>query len=415
MKLIKDSIWSLASIAIPALVAIPVFSLINKSVGLELFGLYTLSFAIIGYASIFDLGLSRAVIREVAMNIGNHDIIRDIMDTSFCMMLILSIIAGISVFLFVPVLIDMLNISLQYQDDVKSGFIWLALSLPLLLISQNWLAYFEGLSEFKYLSIVKGLSNTLIVILPYLATFFSESFTALMIGMFVGRLIVFLIGLCWIKNYLIFAFHFDKPTAKRLINFGGWFAVSGIISPIMVYFDRFILSSLMGARNIAFYTAPSELVMRMLALPSAGSRVLFARFSNVPKGNEKQIYWLSIIIFALCAVMFVAPMIIFAKWVLMLWLGEQFAGDSVVVLQILLIGFIFNAVAQVPFVNLQAKGLSKQTALVHCFELVPYIIILYVLIELYGIIGVAIAWSIRVFVDMAIFLYLDSKIRLNYE
>ena len=54
MKLIKDSIWNVLSIGIPALVAIPIFSLISKKVGFEIFGIYTLSFAIVGYASIFD-------------------------------------------------------------------------------------------------------------------------------------------------------------------------------------------------------------------------------------------------------------------------------------------------------------------------------------------------------------------------
>ena len=37
MKLIKDSIWNVLSIGIPALVAIPIFSLISKKVGFEIF------------------------------------------------------------------------------------------------------------------------------------------------------------------------------------------------------------------------------------------------------------------------------------------------------------------------------------------------------------------------------------------
>lgn len=41
---------------------------IARSLGLEKFGLFTLAYALVGYAGIFDMGLSRAVIRAIAIN-----------------------------------------------------------------------------------------------------------------------------------------------------------------------------------------------------------------------------------------------------------------------------------------------------------------------------------------------------------
>lgn len=38
-----------------------------EEIGVELFGLYTLAMIFIGYASIFDAGLTRAVVREIAL------------------------------------------------------------------------------------------------------------------------------------------------------------------------------------------------------------------------------------------------------------------------------------------------------------------------------------------------------------
>lgn len=43
------------------------FGLIARKIGVELFGLYTLAMIFIGYASIFDAGLTRAVVREIAL------------------------------------------------------------------------------------------------------------------------------------------------------------------------------------------------------------------------------------------------------------------------------------------------------------------------------------------------------------
>jgi len=67
MSLLKNSIWNMAGYAIPTLIAIPAFGIIARKIGVELFGLYTLSMIVIGYASIFDAGLTRAVVREIAL------------------------------------------------------------------------------------------------------------------------------------------------------------------------------------------------------------------------------------------------------------------------------------------------------------------------------------------------------------
>lgn len=395
------------SIAIPAILAIPAFALIKQQAGEEIFGIYTLSFAIAGYASVFELGLSRAVIREISANHNNLSIGAGVINTAFALMLGLG---GVSAAVLVGVsgtMVAVMNVSPYYQADIHTGLIWLALCMPMLLVSQVFLAYFEGLAKFKELSLIKILANTLIVLLPCMAIFITPTFTALMVAMLLARLLVLAISTIWICKTLPIALKLDTVIARRLFGFGGWLTVSAIVGPIMVYFDRFALSAMSGAKNVAFYTAPSELVMRMLSLPGAASRTLFARFSRTPSGNESAIYQLSLLLLGVSATLLALPMWIFAEPLLVAWMGQSFAGEPVWVFRILLIGFIFNAIAQVPFNRLQARGYSYQTAMVHCIELLPYIALLIYLTKQYGIIGVAVAWMVRIIVDTTIFLILD--------
>ena len=121
MKLIKDSIWNVLSIGIPALVAIPIFSLISKKVGFEIFGIYTLSFAIVGYASIFDLGLSRAVIREVAIHVNHPNDINYIVNTAFSVVVILGLLSCLIILLTNSFLVDFIGVSLYFKADVIKG------------------------------------------------------------------------------------------------------------------------------------------------------------------------------------------------------------------------------------------------------------------------------------------------------
>lgn len=47
----------------------------------------------------------------------------------------------------------------------------------------------------------------------------------------------------------------------------------------MVYMDKFVMSSVLGAKSVAFYAAPAELVNRMTIFPVAISRAVFPRLS----------------------------------------------------------------------------------------------------------------------------------------
>lgn len=396
------------SIVLPALIAIPIFSGIAGLIGLELFGIYTLSFAIIGYVSILDLGLTRAVMREVAQNLDNSESVHQIVNTAFVIVSMLGMVACVFMLLLNDFLIDFLKISSQYYDDVKAGFVWLGLCLPLLLIGQIWLAYFEGMARFKQVGLFKLFANCSVVIVPYLMLCILPTFTMLMAGLFMARLIILILTYYWLDKGFSVQWRYNIEDARRLFGFGSWLTVSAIISPIVVYFDRFMLSSVFGAKNIAFYTVPSELVMRLLSLPSAVGRVLFARLSHAPRGNENTIYWLGMMSLFLMAVMISLPLFVFAEFFLVAWMGESFQGEPSVIFRILLIGFIMNAIAQIPFASLQAQGKSKLIAILHCAEIVPYLVVLYFLTMNYGMIGVALSWTLRIFLDTAFLLYFDK-------
>ena len=71
MTMLKNSTWNILGVVIPSLIALPTMGVLSRKLGIEQFGLFTLAFAIVGYATIFDAGLTRAVIRAVAMHHGN--------------------------------------------------------------------------------------------------------------------------------------------------------------------------------------------------------------------------------------------------------------------------------------------------------------------------------------------------------
>lgn len=98
-----------------------------------------------------------------------------------------------------------------------------------------------------------------------------------------------------------------------------------------------------------------------------------------------------------------------APWGLGIWLGPEYSGTAAQVFQIMLVGYLFNSIALVPYNNLQAKGYSRTTAMVHLLEVLPYLMLMYFSVQQWGVVGAASIWSLRMAVDCILMAYLDSK------
>ncbi|EOZ9384064.1 flippase [Enterobacter bugandensis] len=412
MSIIKNSIWNLVGYVIPSLVAIPALGYMAHKLGPELFGIYTIAIAVVGYAGIFDMGLTRAITREIAIYRNNISERKKIIASATIFLLALSTLGGCLVLIFSASIVHFLNITATDFVDINNSFKLLALTIPLFLMNQLWIAILEGDEKFKVVNIQKSFSSTFIAGMPALFVIYDGTLLSAIAGLLFSRIISLLIAFLLVRNEILYSgMRLDLVTFKRLIFFGGWITVSNIISPAMVYFDRFIISNMLGARHVAYYSGPSEAIARLGILPAAVGRAIFPKLSCVGHKDELKrnmtISWL--LMFAVCAPIVIFG-IVFAGDILNLWLGLSYAVHSKNIFIILLVGFLFNALAQVPFTAIQSMGKAKITALLHCIEIIPYFVMLYFFVQHYGLIGVAFAWSIRVIVDWGILTVISQRL-----
>ncbi|EMO4513868.1 TPA: flippase [Enterobacter roggenkampii] len=412
MSIIKNSIWNLVGYVIPSLVAIPALGYMAHKLGPELFGIYTIAIAVVGYAGIFDMGLTRAITREIAIYRNNSAERKKIIASATVFLLALSTLGGCLVLIFSASIVHFLNITAADFVDINNSFKLLALTIPIFLLNQLWIAILEGDEKFKAVNIQKSFSSTFIAGMPALFVIFDGTLLSAIAGLLISRIISLLIAFLLVRNEIVQSgMRLDLVTFKRLIFFGGWITVSNIISPAMVYFDRFIISNMLGARHVAYYSGPSEAIARLGILPAAVGRAIFPKLSCAGHKDELKrnmtVSWL--LMFAVCAPVVIIG-IVFAENILHLWLGTSYAAHSKNILIILLVGFLFNALAQVPFTAIQSAGKAKITALLHCVEIIPYFVMLYFFVQHYGLIGVAFAWSIRVIVDWLILTIISQSL-----
>src|SRR6266403_2213612 len=68
--LARNTVWNLVGSGAPMVVAVFCMPILIKGLGTDRFGVLTLAWALIGYASLFDLGLGRALTQLVARKMG---------------------------------------------------------------------------------------------------------------------------------------------------------------------------------------------------------------------------------------------------------------------------------------------------------------------------------------------------------
>lgn len=411
MSLIKNSTYNIVGFVIPVIIAIPALGMISRQLGVENFGIFTLAFAIVGYASIFDGGITRAVIREIAIYRKDIEEQKRIISTASVLVICLGIFASLILFFGASYLADFLKISIENLQQAKISFELLAFVLPVYLINQVWLAYLEGHERFININIQRIVSSILISLLPVVFCIYEPNLISAILGLIAARYMSLIVTLLLCRKIIFSSgFKFYKVVFKRLIKFGSWLTVSNLISPIMVYFDRFLISNYIGANKVAFYAAPAEMVSRLNNIPYALTRALFPKliFSTDSIAKKKLENLSYLLISLICLAIFIFCFF-FAEFILVTWLGPEYKGDAIIVFQVLLVGFYFNSIAQIPYSLLQANGHSRTTALIHLAEIIPYILVLFIFLQKMGILGASIAWTARCILDFLLMYFFSKK------
>jgi len=190
-----------------------------------------------------------------------------------------------------------------------------------------------------------------------------------------------------------------------LFRFGTWMTVTNIISPLMVYSDRFLIGSLVSMSAVAYYATPNEAVTKLWLFPIALTGVFFPAFSasfvqdrrHTAFLFDKGLTYIFVVLYPVSLII-----ITLAKEGLNIWLGSEFAQQSTLVLQWMTVGVFVHSLGQVPYSLIQGSGRPDLTGKLHIAEIPVYLAGLWWLVSLNGIVGAAMAWLIRIVLDAVI-------------
>lgn len=398
--LVRNTALNFIGQVIPLLVGVVTIPFIIRGLGVERFGLLSLSWIILGYFSIFDLGLGRATTKFIAeaLGKGKEEDIPRLLWTSVSVQIILGVFGGFVFALVVPFLVEhILKIPMELAVEAKTIFYLLALAVPVVLTFSSFQGVLEATQRFDLVNAVKIPLNTMVFLIPLIGVILGlklSGIVALILTMrFLGLLILIVFDLSLFPSLRKFSLSFKL--FPYLFSFGGWVTVTSIAVPIFTYLERFLIASFLSVGILTFYVAPYEIVSRMVILPTSISMTLFPAFSYYGANNEnitiKRMFSRALKYLVLILTPVFVIFIVFAKEILKFWLGKEFVQSSTVILQVLAISFFLNALAYIPFAIIQGLGRPDLKAKLDIVQLPIFIVLCCLLIPKLGLTGAGLA------------------------
>jgi len=407
-RLVRNTALNLVGYCAPLIVAVFSIPPIVRGMGTDRFGILTLAWVLIGYLSLLDLGLSRALTKLVAekLGAGSEEDIPSLIWTAIIVMFIIGVVLSLSVIPFLPWMVqDLLKIPHELEKETLNSFYLLAISIPIIITSVGFRGVLDAHQRFDLTNAVRIPLGIYSFSAPLLVLPLSKSLEPVVIVLLAGRAVACIVQmfLCFrIVPSLRYGFQLERKIVGPLISFGSWTTITNVINPLLVYLDRFFIGAVLSITAVAYYAMPSEIVTKLFLISGSMMAVLFPAFStSFLQDRDRTILlfgrgvkYVFLLVFPV-TLLFIS----LAGDCLLFWLGDDFAENSTAVLQWLSLGVFIYSLSQVPLALIHGAGRPDLTAKLHLLELPAYLLILWFMTTTFGILGTAIAWVIRTVLD----------------
>ena len=404
MSILRNSFYGLTGSLLPTVVTLITVPVYLRLIGVDRYGILVIAWALLGYFGVFDLGLGRATAQRIAtLQHAGPTERAEVFWTALALNMSFGVFGGL---LLWPVATFFFSTYLHIADPTKLELLaaipWLVASLPVSTVNGVLAGALQGRERFAALNVCRVLESILSQLLPLVAVWVHGPDLAWLVSAaLLGRVFISAVLLYQCRSHVPLSM---PPSARRalvlpLFRFGGWVTMTGFIGPLLTTLDRVLIGSMAGPKAVTYYSVPYSLISRVAAFPGSLADALFPRFSASSEQDrdrlmEEAVYVLSVTMTPLIigGMLMMEP---FLRW----WVGSETAQNSASVGVIIALGFWFNGFAYIAFARIQAQGRPDLVAKCHLAELLPYLIFLAFALHIWGVLGAALAWSLRVTVD----------------
>ncbi|MBY0404829.1 MAG: flippase [Cyanobacteria bacterium] len=405
--LLKNIFFNFGMHGLTMLIGLITVPMIIKGMGTDRFGILTIIWVLIGYSSLLDFGLGRALTQDISKKIGLGKT-TEIAETIWTALFVIAILGAFSTLIMclsAETLVTFFKVPKALYTETVNSMYALAVAMPFFLLMCGLKGVLESYQRFAIISALRFPILITNYVAPLWVFTYSHSLYDVVWMLALGRIITF-IGHYIAVAIIIEDFHkhigLFMNHLKPLLKFGGWVTITAIVTPFMTYLDRCLISFLLTSQVVAYYATSYDVISKINIVPTAIMSVMFPALTTEFIRNVKRtkgLYYKTMLYIFLILVVPIGVILVFAKPLIAAWIDQDFAEKSYLVAQLLSVGFLISSINVVPYSMLQAIGRSDLTAKIHMTEFPFYLVALYFFITQFGMIGAPLTFIFRITLD----------------
>lgn len=408
MKYFKNTSWLFGEKILRMIVGLFVGIWVARYLGPEQFGLFSYAQSFVGlFATIATLGLDGIVVRELVKDPSRSD---ELIGTAFW----LKLIGACIVLLLLGVTVNFTS-----NDNYTNILVFIIASATIFQAFNVVDFYFQAKVLSKYIVFANVISlffSSIVKIVLILseAPLVAFAWTVL----FDSFILAFGFAYFYIRHstFIIQHLRFNKSTAVVLLKDSWPLILSGIVISIYMKIDQVMIKEMMDAEAVGQYAVAVRISEAWYFIPMVIASSFFPAIINAKKKSEELYYARLQKLYDLMVWMAIAialPMTFLSDWVVNLLYGGQYdkAGS---VLMIHIWAGVFVSLGVVAGKWILVENLQRYTNYFLSLGMIVNLILNYYFIQLYGILGAAIATLIAQAVASYLATILFKKTRIRF-
>lgn len=403
-KIAKNITANYVGVAGQVVIAFFLAPFLVHTLGDTRYGIWTIVAAFSGYMSLLDLGIAGAITRYVALYYqrNDHKSINTIISSgAFLFYAVAGLIIVLSP-LSAKVLVSFLSFDKELIDTVYFLVIVISFDISFFVIAGFVRGALGGFQRFDLINLVRLLSFIYKALAFYI--FLNNGYGLLAMG-FISvstNLLVLIISFYQLKKYFPFIQigigQVNRQDLSKVYHFSKFIFLAMVANQILYYSDAFIVGYFLSMAAVTYYTIPWSLSDYVKQFCIAISGTYIPVFSELHSANDTSaiydhyIYGTKIIL--ILSNLFCVGLIVLGAPFITLWMGALYADKAETLIIIFFITLYFYAPHLISYSLLQALNRHKLYSYLSAMIAVINLILSIILVQKYGLIGVAIGAAI---------------------
>lgn len=373
-----------------------------KTLGVTLYGIWTIVITVVGYMALIDFGMQSAVMKYIAECEGQNDRegISDVIASALVFYSFIAVMGGIALSAVVWKGFHLFKVNSEHLRTVQSIVLILGIDMILVFPGTVFHGVLTGMQMFYVTNLVTISLLFVRVGAIYLALSRGNGLVAMALISLIGNLVEYSIFFLLVRfRYCLFRLersHFTIDRLRQMISFGTKSFLVMISNKVYLSGDSLLVGYFMSAAWVPFYTIPASLIGYSRVLLWSLTQSFLPLFSNLEAKKEFQTIQSTLMRYTrytcICFFPLLFFLVIYGEPFIRIWMGPQFAERGKLVILLLSISLSMSAIQ--PLGARLLTGMSKQNILISAgfVSAGSFLGLGVLLIQAYGLPGLAAAF-----------------------